>query len=297
MPAGRIARAPCPEPKRRRISAAVFRDRVVHHALCLQIDPLFERAFIADSYANRVGKGTHRALNRARYLARRHRFVLQCDIRQFFPSLDHAILRRSLARKITDPRVLALADLILASGAGILDDEYEMRFFDGDDLLAPLRSRGLPIGNLTSQFWANVYMNPFDHFVTRELRCRGYVRYVDDMLFFADSKATLGGTRQAVVDRLAQLRLTIHPGAHVRPVAEGFPFLGFTVYPRRCRLKRRKGIHFARRLRRAVEARARGQMSTSQVGAMVRGWVNHVKHADTWGLRRAVLGSTCLRAS
>lgn len=285
------------EPKRRRISAAAFRDRVVHHALCLQIEPLFERSFIADSYANRIGKGTHRALNRAQCLARRHRFVLQCDLRQFFPSVDHAILRAGLARKIADPRVLALIDLIVASGAGILDAEYDMRFFPGDDLFAALRPRGLPIGNLTSQFWANVYVNPFDHFVVRELRCRGYVRYVDDMLLFGDDKALLGRWREAVVDRLARLRLTMHEGSHARPVTEGFPFLGFIVYPRRRRLKRRKGIYFARRLRRALAAHERGDCSTGEVAAMVRGWIGHVRHGDTRGLRRAVLSSCRLRGS
>lgn len=140
------------EPKRRLISAAPFRDRVVHHALCNLIEPIFERSFIADSYANRVGKGTHRALDRCQQFARRYRYVLQCDVRQFFPSLDHAVLRQTLWRKVADPQVRWLIDQILASGAGVLQEEYEMVWFPGDDLLAAARARGLPIGNLTSQF-------------------------------------------------------------------------------------------------------------------------------------------------
>jgi hypothetical protein len=116
-----------------------------------------------------------------------------------------------------------------------------------DDLLAALRPRGLPIGNLTSQFWANCYLNPFDHFVKRELRCPGYVRYVDDMLLFGDDKRQLWEWKQAVVGRLARLRLTIHPAAQPRPVTEGIPFLGFIVFPERRRLKRRNGVNFARR--------------------------------------------------
>jgi retron-type reverse transcriptase len=282
------------EPKRRRISAAAFRDRVVHHALCLQIEPIFERSFVATSYANRVGKGTHRALDRAQLLARRHRFVLQCDVQQFFPSLDHVILRQLLTDKIGDTRVLALIDRIVASGAGIHAGDYAMQFFPGDDLLAVLRPRGLPIGNLTSQFWANVYMNPFDHFVMRELRCGAYVRYVDDFLLFGNDRALLSRWRDAIVERLASLRLTIHPGAHVRPVTEGFPFLGFTVYPRRRRLKRRKGVHFARTLRRTARLHRAGKCSTVAVTAMVRGWVNHARHGDTRGLRRAILSGCCL---
>lgn len=282
------------EPKRRLISAAPFRDRVVHHALCNVIEPIFERSFIADSYANRVGKGTHRALDRCQQLARRCSYVLQCDVRQFFPSIDHALLRDTLARKLIDPGVLWLVDRILASGRGVLSEEYEMAWFPGDDLLAALRPRGLPIGNLTSQFWANCYLNPFDQFVKRELRCAGYVRYVDDMLLFAGDKATLGAWRAAVVERLAERRLTIHPGAHPRPVAEGIPFLGFIVYPDRRRLKRRTGIDFRRRFRALARRYTGGEVTLDQLTASARGWANHARYGNTVGLRQAVLGSVVM---
>lgn len=278
------------EPKRRLISAAPFRDRVVHHALCNCIEPLFERSFIADSYANRVGKGTHRALDRTQHFARHYRYVLQCDLRQFFPSVDHAVLRGSLARKILDPGVRWLIDRILESGEGILRDAYEMVLFPGDDLFAVLRPRGLPIGNLTSQFWANVYMSPFDHFVKRELHCRGYVRYVDDCLLFADDKAALWAWKKAIRRRLVRLRLTIHAGAHPRPVTEGIPFLGFVVYPHVRRLKGRKKIHYRRRLRRMLAAYSAGACTAEQVQASLQGWINHVRYGNTVGLQKAVLG-------
>lgn len=170
------------EPKRRLISAAPFRDRVVHHALCRVIEPIFERRFIHDSYANRKGKGTHRALDRCTTFARRYRYVLQCDIKHHFPAIDHAVMRRILAKPIACPDTLALIDKILASGLGVLSEEYKMVYFPGDDLTAALRPRGLPIGNLTSQFWSNCYLNPLDHFVKRELNCQAYERYVDDLL-------------------------------------------------------------------------------------------------------------------
>ena len=282
------------EPKRRLISAAPFRDRVVHHALCNVIEPIFERSFIFDSYANRAGKGTHAALDRAQQFARRYRYVLQCDVKQFFPSLDFAILRETLARKIADADVLWLIDRILASGVGVLSEEYDMEWFPGDDLLAATRPRGLHIGNLTSQFWANCYLNPFDHFVKRDLRCGGYVRYVDDFLLFGDDKPTLWTWRQAVVERLASLRLTIHPGAHPRPVTEGFPFLGFVVYPAHRRLKRRKVIHFRRKLRTNMRAYRAGKMPMSKVSASVLGWINHARYGDTWRLRRAILRDVVL---
>ena len=140
------------DPKHRLISAAPFRDRVVHHALCNVIEPIFERSFIRDSYANRAGYGTHRALDRAQHFARRYRYLLPCDVRQFFPAIDHAILRDILARKLDDQAVMWLVDRILASGAGVLSEEYTPVYFPGDDLFAVNRLRGLPIGNLTSQF-------------------------------------------------------------------------------------------------------------------------------------------------
>ena len=282
------------EPKRRLISAAPFRDRVVHHALCNIIEPIFERSFIHDSYANRVGKGTHRALDRAQQYARRFPYVLQCDVRQFFPSIDHASLRHTLTRKIADRDVLWLIDSILSSGEGVLAEQYQMQWFPGDDLLAVHRPRGLPIGNLTSQFWANVYLNPFDHFVKRELRCKGYVRYVDDMLLFADDKATLWQWQEAVHNKLNELRLTIHPGAHPRPISEGIPFLGFVVYPTHRLLKRRKGVHFRRRMKQRLRQYEDDELTMAEVTATIRGWINHVRYADTWGLREAILQDVVL---
>ena len=241
------------------------------------------------SYANRRGKGTHRALTRAQQLSRRHRYVLQCDIRQFFPSIDHAILRDCLARKIGDGRTMGLVDRILASGEGVHDEIYEPVFFSGDDLFSLLRPRGLPIGNLTSQFWANVYMNPFDHFVVRELRCSSYVRYVDDLLVFADDKRTLWQWRDAIRERLARFRLLLHDAAQPRAVRDGIPFLGFTIFPDRRRLKSRKGLHFRRTLTRLLIERREGRRTVDDVSVRVRGWLNHVRYANTIGLRKAVL--------
>jgi RNA-directed DNA polymerase len=151
-------------PKRRLISAAPFRDRVVHHALCNVIEPRFQASFIRDSYANQKGKGTHRALRRCQQFARAHRYFLQCDIVKFFPAVDHTSLVAILRKHVQDGETIALIEAILRSGEGVLSDEYEMVWFPGDNLFAALRPRGLPIGNLTSQFWANCYLNPFDHF-------------------------------------------------------------------------------------------------------------------------------------
>ncbi len=285
------------DPKRRLISAAPFRDRVVHHALCNLIEPRFERSFITDSYANRMGKGTHAARARCQQYARRFRYVWQADVRQFFPSVDHQILRCALARKVNDPHLIWLIDLILDGGKEVLKAQYDMVYFADDDLFAINRPRGLPIGNLTSQFWANVYMNPFDHFVKRELRCHGYVRYVDDFLLFADNKKTLWHWKTAAIERLALLRLTIHDGTHPRPVTEGIPFLGFQIFPDRMRLKRRNGVQYQQKFHRLLAQYAKGEINLEQVTASVRGWANHARWGNTVGLRKAVLMNTLVPKS
>ncbi len=282
------------EPKRRLISAAPFRDRVVHHALCNCIGPEFEKSFVDDSYANRVGKGTHRAIERVQKYSRKFRYVLQCDVKQFFPSIDHAILKEILVKKL-EPQEMALAERIIYSGRGLLTENYNMVFFKGDTLFDAIRDRGLPIGNLTSQFWANCYLNPFDHFVKRELRCPGYVRYVDDCVFFSEKKNNLWDFRKAIVDRLAHLRLTIHSGAHPRPVEEGVPFLGFVIYPERRMLKRRKGIYFRRRLKGLIEKYQDGELTMKQLNSSVAGWINHVRFSNSIGLRKAIFRECPIR--
>lgn len=281
------------EPKRRLISAAPFRDRVVHHALCYLTVPYFEKLFIADSYANRPGKGTHRALDRCQQFARRFRYVLQCDAVQFFPSIDHLLLEQTLRRMLPgDEDLFWLIQRILESGRGVLSEQYRMVYFPGDDLFAKARPRGLPIGNLTSQWWANCYLNPFDHFVQRELRCSAFLRYVDDFALFSDSKEQLWEWRQAIIERMARLRLTIHEEtAFPYPVTEGIPFLGFIVFPDHRRLKPRKALACRRRLRRLAQS---GE--DAKLRASLQGWLNHARWGDTYALRRAVLAECGLLA-
>jgi retron-type reverse transcriptase len=278
------------DPKRRLISAAPFRDRVVHHAVCQVIEPIFERRFIGDSYANRAGKGTHHALDRCTQFLRRFKYVMPLDVVQFFPSIDHAVLRRILARAIRDDETLELIDVVLRSGVGVLADAYDMVWFPGDDLLAAARPRGLPIGNLTSQFWANVYLNEFDQFAKRRLGIRGYVRYVDDVLFFADDKAVLRDWHTCAVPFLATLRLTVHHAQpQPRPAVEGIPFLGFQVFSDHRRVKRRKVIHAWRHLKSVRNQVAANLLPLSALRCAVQAWIAHARHGDTRGLRRAVL--------
>jgi retron-type reverse transcriptase len=279
------------DPKQRKISAAPFRDRVVHHALCNLIEPLFEQQFVPDSYANRIGKGTHRAIDRLQHFARHYRYVLRIDIIRHFPSIDHAILFDILADTIQDDQTLWLITRILQSGEGVLTNEYDMAYFPGDDLFAINRPRGLPIGNLTSQFWSNVYLNPFDQFVTHELACPAFLRYVDDFALFSNSKYQLYEWKQAIITFLATLRLTIHePEAQVIPVTSGIPWLGFVIYPTHRRIKARNVVKFSRQIRTRWLDYCHGKISFAEFDSSVKGWINHVRFADTWGLRGHVLG-------
>jgi hypothetical protein len=215
---------------------------------------------------------------------------LQCDIAKFFPTVDHEILLEILGRTIRDPRVMNLAKLILDTGIGILDEEAPRAFFPGDDLFAVLRPRGLPIGNLTSQFWANVYLNELDQFVKRELKVAAYLRYADDSLLFGEDKATLWARSDAVIEFLQTLRLLPNPKSFVvRPMRAGIDFLGFRVYPDHRRLLSHNVRAARHRLRLLGRLYSEGRITAERVRASVRAWIAHAKHADSWGLRRAVL--------
>jgi retron-type reverse transcriptase len=281
------------KPKKRLVNAAPFRDRVVHHALMNVIEPLFERQFIFDSYANRKGKGTHAALDRCTYFLRRHQYVMHLDVRQFFPSIDHQVLDSILSRSIGDERAMELIRKIIASGNGVQAGEYDMVYFSGDDIFSVQRPRGLPIGNLTSQHWANVYLNELDQYAKRVLKCRAYIRYVDDVVIFADEKEHLNRWRLEIVEYLQTLRLTIHEeSAQPRPSHTGVSFLGFQVFPDHRRLKPANGYAFQRRLKNMISLYKDGRLSQKDLTTGVQGWINHVRYGDTWGLRRAILSAT-----
>lgn len=262
------------EPKRRLISAAPFRDRVVHHALCNVIEPVFEQQFISDSYANRAGKGTHAAVDRLQFFSRKSSYVLRLDIVQHFPSIDHAVLLGILGKTIKDDALLDLIKLILISGS-----------ISGQNL-----ERGLPIGNLTSQFWSNCYLHPLDQFIKRELGCHAYLRYVDDFALFADSKQQLWEWKQRIREKLDTLKLQFHAhNAQVSPVTSGIPWLGFVVYPTHRHIKKRNVVNATRRLRSRYQQWQEGDISFAEFDAGVQGWINHVRYADSWGLRKKVL--------
>jgi len=263
------------EPKKRLISASEFQDRVVHHALCNIMEPIFEYYFIEDSYANRKGKGTHKAIDRLQQFSKKYKYALRLDIVKYFQNIDHELLFQILIKHISDKQIQALIAIILKSGGTIQEKA---------------RPKGLPIGNLTSQFWANCYLHPLDCFIKRELRCKAYLRYVDDFTLFSNNKAELWSWKKQIRDKLSSYRLFFHENsAQVTQVKQGIPWLGFVVYPEYRRLKRRKIIYATRRLNYKYAQWKAGRISFTEFDASVQGWLNHAKHADSWGIRRYIL--------
>lgn len=219
------------EPKERQISVADFRDRVVHHALVNVLEPVYEKRFIYDSYANRKGKGTHRAVERAQQFMKKSKWYLKMDVKKYFGSIDHNILNRILERKIKDAFILRLCRKIIEKGG------------DG--------AKGLPIGNLTSQFFANVYLDILDHFVKEELRIKHYLRYMDDFCIFSRDKQQLRDLRPAVEDFLKDsLALNLKEKATLlNSSLHGLPFLGRRVFPAMIRMKRENFKYSLNRLK------------------------------------------------
>lgn len=276
------------EEKQRLISAAPFRDRVVHHALCNVLEPIFERSFIVDLYSNRCDKGQHLAVKRAQHFAQTFRYVLKCDIKKYFPSIDHQIMKDLLRRKIKCKQTLWLADLILdrSNPQEVLHD-----YFPGDTLFTPSqRRKGLPIGNQTSQFFANVYLSPFDHFLKETLCIRGYLRYVDDFLIFAHEKSRLWTLKEAIEQFLFQYRLRLKPkGVTLFRVADGFPFLGYRVFPSVILMQRQAILRFRRQVKRERTLWRTRQVNVAHLKSFVFGCMGHFAQADTAHLRRRLL--------
>lgn len=235
------------DPKERLISAAPYRDRIVHHAICNVIEPLFERRFIYDSYACRSGKGQSRAIRRASGYAREFAYVGKTDLARYFHSIDHDVLSQQIRRVIGDRTLLHLVDQLIALP---FPGQQIPCYFPDDDLFAIIHRRcGLPIGNQTSQLFGNVFLDPLDHFVKERLRIGGYVRYMDDIVLFANSKSELHDAMHAIGEFLKAMRQRLSERkTWLTTTKHGFPFLGFTVSSSGIRPLRRNVIRFRRRM-------------------------------------------------
>lgn len=259
------------DPKARIISVAPFVDRVVHHAIVALLEPIYEPAFIHDSYATRKGKGQHQAILQAQRFLQRERWFLKADVDQYFASIEHDRLMALLARKVKDRRFLALTERMIRNG--------------GED------GRGLPIGNLTSQFFANVYLNPLDHFVKEELRVRGYLRYMDDFVLFAEDKAALKAHRKAIETFLAEkLALRLKPSATLlNQACHGLSYLGARIFRDTIRIHPANLRRSREKLRQQQKAYGRGRMSEERYLACLQSRWAYLSWFDSEGLRREIL--------
>jgi RNA-directed DNA polymerase len=269
------------ERKPRIIAAAPFRDRVVHHALMNIIEPPLDKQFIHDSYACRQGKGVHKAIDRYQNWAKRYRYALKMDIRQYFPSVDHLLLKDKIRHRIKDVNILNLIDKIIDTAPPpALDIPTE-------------RCTGIPIGNLTSQFFANLYLDDFDHYVKEHLKIRPYLRYVDDFIVLDDDKSCLNELREQIQAYLAHNRLRLHPRKrHIAPTRRGLDVLGYFVFPHHRCLRNDNGHRFFRKLRGFAKTYAKRKIDWTDFNPSVQSWIGHAKHADTYGLRAKIFYET-----
>lgn len=258
------------EPKERKICASAFREQVLHHALMNCCHEFFERVQIFDSYASRKGKGTYAALGRAKLFTNQYAWYLKLDVRKFFESIAHKVLKEQLERLFKDYRVLDLFGKII--------DSYEA-----------LPGRGLPIGNLTSQYFANHYLTGLDHFIKEQLRCKAYVRYMDDMVLWSADKGSLKDALREIDDFVRnRLDCELKP-ALLSKTIHGAPFLGYRILPHNLRLLQNSKRRFVRKLA-VIEAHYQsGTWSETACQRQVLPLLAFIRHADSKYLRNNVL--------
>lgn len=255
------------EPKERIIACSELRDRVVHHALCHYLEPIFERRLIFHTYACRLGKGTHRAVGVAQKYCRVFPYFLKCDIAKYFPSIDHQTLKNLLRRLLKDEKALKLCFKII--------DRPEQN------------EKGLPIGNLTSQYFANLYLGELDLFVKNDLRVDGYLRYMDDFILFGEKELMPVWFHQIKVFLWERLRLHVNERvSFFAPTTQGLPFLGFRIFENLIRIRRENLIRMRRKVKNQTRRFQEGKIDEVEFTASVASMMAHITHANTLRLRQ-----------
>lgn len=259
--------------KPRVISAAPFRDRVVHHALMAEVEPWLDARFIHHTYACRREKGAHKAVDYYQQKARRYAYVLKLDLARYFPSIRRDLLIRQLQHHIAEPNVLQVLERVVFSGPG-------------EGLV------GIPIGNLTSQVFANLYLNDIDHWIQQDARCGAYLRYVDDLFLLGDDKQQLWSLLGDLRLQLEALGLAIHPRkCTLAPTRLKTDILGYQVSRQQRWLRNDNGYRAQRRIQRVAQAYARGEVNLAETRQRVVSWLGHAQHAQCGGLIKSILGN------
>ena len=271
------------DPKTRRISKSHFRDRVVHHALCNIIEPIFDKTFIYDSYANRINKGTHKAIERFDVFKRkasknntRSCYILKADIRHYFETVNHEVLLNIIRNKINDERVLWLIKTILHNHNKIGNGRGNL---------------GMPLGNLTSQFFANVYLSELDYFVKNELKAKYYIRYVDDFVILHQEEAKLKEYKLKIDNFLREnLNIELHPNkSKILSLGNGIGFLGFRIFFYHKLLKKSNIRKFEKKFAEKLKLYEQGGIRCEDFIQSLQGWLSYAIWANTYKLRRRFL--------
>ena len=269
------------EPKVRMIEAPAFRDRIVHHAIHSVLSPFYERHFIRDTYACRPYKGIHKAVARVQHFLRSQSglYVCKIDISKYYSSVNHTKLRELLQKRVNDRRLLALLDVIIdSSDSGAEHDSL----FPADSHYHTKGRRGIPIGNLTSQLFANIYLHEADLFAKQVLHAPFYIRYMDDILLFHTDKATLHTWQQKFTTFLyEELYLTVNPRkVRIYPSHLGVDFVGYVIYPHSRRVRAASVRRFRKRFRRHLRGYHAGAVSEEKLENTVQAWSAHVRHGN-----------------
>ena len=260
------------EPKVREIGASDFRDRVVHHAVCNIIEPILERSFIYHSYACRTGKGTHRAVYQAQIFSRKYKYYLKCDIKKYFASIDRNTLKSIIFRKFKDPHLIWLLDTIIDC-----DESY-------------IAENGIPIGSLMSQHFVNLYLDKLDHFIKDSLKIKGYLRYMDDFILFADEKTdhhVLHSSIRTFLGDKLQLELK-EKATIIAPVHDGVPFLGFRIFPNLIRLQHENKKRALNTIRSRNAAYNAGKITEEKYSQSLMSVNEHLRIGNTFNLRKEI---------
>lgn len=271
------------EPKERRIEAPAYRDRIVHHALHHHLNSYYEKHFIADSFACRPTKGIHSASLKVQRILRsqsRGLYVCQIDISKYYASINHQKLKKILTRDIKDPKLLRLLSLIIDSTDSGTEHDH---LFAPDSYYHTKGRHGIPIGNLTSQLFANIYLHQADMYAKQQLKIRHYVRYMDDILLFHSDKKVLHAYKDALTQFLYdELYLTVNPRkVRVYPARVGVTFVGYVIYPYSMRLKSASVRRFKKKFNKKLAKLATGKISEVDFDASFESWKAHAAHANT----------------
>ncbi len=271
--------------KPRLISAAHFRDRVVQHAIMNILNPVMDKRLIHDCYACRVGKGTHKAVDRFRQYQSRYTYVLRLDFKRYFPSIDHTVLKSLLRQYIKDRYCLTIFDRIIDSSHHIMGGFDEGKPSD----------TGIPIGNLTSQFFANLYLNPLDQYIKNHLKCPAYLRYMDDMALFSDSKAEIHQWHNALMKQASELKLCFHPKKQqLTRCKDKQDVFGYVTTRDKTWVRNSNGYRYQQRFKKLAGHYKKGNITFDELNASVQSWIGYSRYVESYGLRKVIFSQTTL---